>query len=60
MQFAQVEGLIDAAGHVIGWDVFVQIERIEQRGPSGLMTSHHRGDLQPLFPGGLYRSQGRG
>lgn len=52
MQLAQVEELIDATQQVIGWNVIIQIERVEQRSLSGLLTSHHRGELH-CADGGL-------
>lgn len=41
MQFAQIKELIDAAEQMVGGDVIVEVEGVEQGCLRGLLTSHH-------------------
>jgi hypothetical protein len=42
VQFAQVEKPINPAEHVARWDVVFEVEGVEERRLSGVLTSHHR------------------
>ena len=42
VQFAQVEKPINPAEHVARWDVILEVEGVEERRLSGVLTSHHR------------------
>ncbi len=44
-QLAQVEKAIDAAQQMTGWNVSVEIERVEQLVLTTTLLSHHLGDL---------------
>ncbi len=42
VEFAQVEKPINPAEHVARWDVVFEVEGVEERRLSGVLTSHHR------------------
>jgi hypothetical protein len=44
VQIAKVQELVDAAEQGVRWNVIFQIERVEQGGLPGFLTSHHRFD----------------
>lgn len=57
MQFTQVEKLIGITQQMIDDDGIIQLERAEQRGLSGLLASHQRGELHCADGGSVIQLQ---